>query len=174
MAIITPDYLLGFIDGQGNFSTISSHNRYYPKFVVTSKSQSMIKQIQSFFGVGKVSIIQPKKASHSVIFVYSVTKYEEVKVIIEFFTKYSPIIKAKEFQRFKECFENWKPKFIKRKRGEGIKALNEAIKMYKDGVPVKEIVKNTNVDLKKFYSVLNSYGIKRYRKPSKGGFQHRL
>ncbi|MEM3404368.1 MAG: LAGLIDADG family homing endonuclease [Nitrososphaeria archaeon] len=174
MPIITPDYILGFVEGQGNFSIISSHNRFYPKFVVTSKSQSMIKQIQSFFGVGKVSIIQPKKASHNVIFVYSVTKYEEVKVIIDFFTKHSPIVKAKEFQKFKECFDRWRPKFIKRKREEGMKSLNDAIKMYKEGVPIKEIIKSTRVDLKKFYSVLNIYGVRRYKKPSKGGYRHGL
>jgi len=171
---ISPDYLVGFVDGQGNFSIILSHNHYYPKFVVTSKNQVMIRRTQGFFGVGKIYILKPKKASHSTIYVYTVTKYDELKTIIDFFSINPPMVKSKEFQRFKDCFINWKLKFIKRGREESIKSLNEAIRLYREGVSIKNIVTKTNVDLKKLYTVLRIEGLKRYNKASRFGPSQRI
>jgi hypothetical protein len=171
---ISPDYLIGYIDGQGNFSIISSHNHYYPKFVVTSKNQVMIRKIQDFFGVGKISALKPRKATHSTIFVYTVTKYDELKKIIDFFSINPPMAKSKEFEKFKNSFISWKLKFIKRDREESIKVLHEAIQLYKDGASIKDIVTKTNVDLKKLYSVLRTEGLKRYNKASKPGPSQRM
>ena len=171
---ISPDYVIGFVDGQGSFSIIFSHKHYYPKFFVTSKNNIMIRRIQAFFGVGKISVLKPKKVTHSAIYVYSVTRYDELKRIIDFFSINPPMVKSKEFEKFKNCFLNWKLKFVKRSREDSIKALNEAIKLYKEGSSIKDITAKTNVDLKKLYSVLRIEGLKRYNKASKAGPNQRM
>ncbi len=165
---ISPDYVVGFVDGQGNFSIILSHNHYYPKFFVTSKNNIIIRRIQAFFGVGKISVLKPKRVTHHAIYVYSVTKYDELKSIIDFFSINPPLAKSKDFEKFKNCFLNWKLKFVKRSREDSIKSLNTAIKLYKEGASIKDITAKTNVDLKKLYSVLRINGLKRYNRASKG------
>ena len=63
---------------------------------------------------------------------------------------------------------------VKRSREDSIKALNEAIKLYKEGSSIKDITAKTNVDLKKLYSVLRIEGLKRYNKASKAGPNQRI
>ena len=164
MTKITSDYIVGYVDGRGSFSIIKSHNHQYPKFAITSKDTLLIRYIQNFFNIGKISTIKPKKRSHDTIYVFIVVKYDEIKIIVDFFTNNSPIENKQKFERFKECFLNWKPKFIKREREESIKALNEALDMYKEGVPIKDIVSKTSIDLKKLYIILRTHDIRRYNK----------
>ncbi len=166
---ISADYVVGLVDGQGNFSVILSHKRHYPKFVLNSKSQFIVRQMRDFFRVGKIAVQRPRKKAHSTIYAYTVARHDEIGVIVDFFTLNRPIVKAKEFERFKECYLNWKPKFVKRGREENIRALNNAIRLYREGVSINDIVAQTNVDLKKLYSVLRTQGLRRYKKASEVG-----
>ncbi|MGQ9781520.1 MAG: LAGLIDADG family homing endonuclease [Nitrososphaeria archaeon] len=170
---ISPDYVVGFVDGQGNFSAVLSHNHRYPKFVVISKNQLIIKQLREFFKVGRIAVQKPKRKAHSTMYVYMVARHEEIGVIVDFFTSNPPIVKAKEFERFKECFLNWKPMFVRRGREENVRALNNAIRLYREGASIKDIVAQTKVDLKKLYSILRAQGLRRYKKASKIGPAHR-
>lgn len=159
---VDPQYLLGIIDCQGHFSLFKYKNYCYPKFVVYTQNRRIVNLLYSFFNVGE--IIVKTKNRDKPIYIYSVSKYDELKKIIKFFEKHKLQIKYYEFLKFKEFVKKWRPKVKRRGREENVKALQSAIRMYEEGVPVKEIISKTGVSLTRLYMILKAYNLKRYNK----------
>jgi len=108
--MLTPEYLAGFIDGEGCFS-VSIHpnpNAKFgwiidPDFTINQHKQSLefLKSIQKFLGCGKIYEKSPNKSNVLTYTVYSRrTIYEK---IIPFLDKH-PIIsnKQKDYRIFRE------------------------------------------------------------------------
>lgn len=159
---VDTQYLLGIVDCLGHFSIFTYKNYCYPKFVIYTQNRHIANLLYSFFNMGKIT--EKTKSRKKPIYIYSVTKYDELKKIINFFETHRLQIKYHEFIKFKEFFSKWHPKVQKRSREENIKALERAVNMYKDGVPVKEIISETGVSLNRLYIVLKAYNLRRYNK----------
>lgn len=159
---IDPNYVLGIVDCLGHFTLLNYNGYHYPKFIVYTQNREIVETLYSFFNIGK--IIKKSKDRKKPLYVYYVSKYEELKQIVNFFESHRPNIKYKEFIHFRNFFKSWQPKIQRRSREESIKALETAIKMYKDGYPIKEIILKTRVSLNRLYLVLKSYNLKRYNK----------
>lgn len=106
---IDPNYVTGFTDGEGCFYIgLSPDNNYSSGYRVKlsfqiglhEKDLALLKLINSYFGVGKIS----KLASNLVL--YRVSTMDELKVIIDQFERY-PLIsfKYKDYLLFKQAFE---------------------------------------------------------------------
>ncbi|MGB9727891.1 MAG: LAGLIDADG family homing endonuclease [Nitrososphaeria archaeon] len=159
---VDTQYLLGIVDSLGHFSIFTYKNYSYPKFVVYTQNRHIANLLYSFFNIGKITV--KTKSRKKPIYIYSVTKYDELKKVVNFFERHRLQIKYHEFIKFKEFLNRWHPKVQKRSREESIKALEKAVTMYKEGVPVKEIVSKTGVSLNRLYIILKAYNLKRYNK----------
>lgn len=159
---IDPSYILGIVDCLGHFTLYKYNNYCYPKFVVYTQNRDIAYLLHSFFNIGKV--ISKSNNRNKPLYIYFVSKYNELKQIVDFFENHKLNIKYNEYIRFKNFFTKWHPKVQRRSREESIKALETAIKMYKKGYPVKEIILKTRVSLNRLYMVLKSYNLKRYKK----------
>jgi LAGLIDADG endonuclease len=116
---LTPDYVAGFVDGEGCFSvSIRPHPtvRYGTRFVVGTVFQvsqhednvQILENLQRFFGCGRVV----SKGPNSNVMVYVVTRRSELEsVIIPFFSKH-PLISSKreDFLKFREIVERMQGK----------------------------------------------------------------
>ena len=110
MLTLTPDYVAGFIDGEGCFSvTIHPHPtvRYGNRWLVAPVFQAyqhrdgvqILLRIRDFFGCGRVS----PKGPRSSVLTYSVYRRRELEsVIVPFFVAHPLISKRKDFERFAE------------------------------------------------------------------------
>ncbi|MCS7185072.1 MAG: hypothetical protein NZ870_04030 [bacterium] len=155
-------YVLGIVDCLGHFTLVDYKGYCYPKFVVYTQNRSIAQILYSFFNIGK--IIEKSKDRKKTLYIYYVSKYDELKEIVNFFENHKLNIKYNEFNRFRDFFITWHPKIQRRSREENVKALKTAIKMYKEGYPIKEIILKTRVSLNRLYMVLKSYNLKRYNK----------
>ena len=105
--VLDPWFVVGFTDGEASFTiTIYKDKEYFTGWHIQAmfqihlhaKDLPLLKQIQSFFGVGAIQTI---KSSSSVI--YRVTNQKElIEIIIPFFDKY-PLLTQKraDFELFK-------------------------------------------------------------------------
>jgi hypothetical protein len=108
---LTPDYVSGFIDGEGCFS-VSVHPhpsvRYGTRWLIAPCFQTyqhrdnveILERIREFFGCGRVSA----KGPNSNVLTYSVYRRQDLEsVIIPFFERY-PLVSRKheDFVKFRE------------------------------------------------------------------------
>jgi hypothetical protein len=108
---LTPDYIAGFIDGEGCFS-VSVHPhptvRYGNRWLIAPAFQAyqhrdnvvILERIRDFFGCGRVV----PKGPRSSVMTYSVyRRYELESVIVPFFERH-PLVsnKQRDFERFAE------------------------------------------------------------------------
>lgn len=159
---LDPEYLLGVVDSLGHFTVFTYKSYRYPKFVVYTRDRYIAALLYSFFNVGK--IVERTRCGKKPIYVYSVSRYDELKQIVDFFDKHRLRIKYHEFAKFRAFFSSWRPKVQRRSREENVKALQEALRMYREGLPVKEIVSKTGVSLSRLYMILKAYNLRRYNK----------
>ena len=94
-----PDYVTGLIDGEGSFSVSILKRTVYktgwsisPVFTISlhSRDAILLHRIQSFFGVGKITIRKRDGAVY-----YSVNSLADLAVIIRHFDKY-PLLTKKQ------------------------------------------------------------------------------
>ncbi len=108
--MLTPEYLAGFIDGEGCFS-VSIHPQIGskwgwlidPDFTINQHKQSreLLESIQKFLGCGKIYAKSPKKSNVLTLVVYSRrTIFEK---IIPFLDSHPPISnKRHDYAKFRE------------------------------------------------------------------------
>ena len=97
-------WIVGFVDGEGCFSVSCNRNKtakfnyqLFPEFVITQseKSVGVLKNIQKFFGCGKIFINHRIDNHRELIYRYCVRSINElVNKIIPFFNQY-PLKTAK-------------------------------------------------------------------------------
>lgn len=135
----TANWIVGFVDGEGCFSVSIFKNRttksgwqVLPEFVVTQgeKSLSAMKEIQDFFGCGRLFINRRHDNHRENLYRYCVRARKDlVEIIIPFFED-NPLrtAKKKDFELFKDAIRlmNDNVHFTQ----EGIKRLMELKRFY--------------------------------------------
>jgi hypothetical protein len=84
---LQPEYVTGFIEGAGSFTSNRSANRIAPVFAVRMKTSSrmLLKQLRSFFGnAGKIYETREKNAC-----LFRINRTRELLRVVEHFDKHS-------------------------------------------------------------------------------------
>ncbi|NQV88271.1 MAG: hypothetical protein HQ402_01785 [Parcubacteria group bacterium] len=115
MHCITPDYIVGLVDGEGSFTVYvknidSTENakrrtRVEPKFYLKliEKDKDILYKLQQFFGCGSVYFQKDIRPHHQNCYRYEVYNREDLaKVIIPFFKKHQLQLTSKrnDFETF--------------------------------------------------------------------------
>ena len=96
---LDPNWIVGFVDGEGCFSISIFKNattkygyQVFPEFVVTqgAKSLSVLEEIQTYFGCGKIYENRRTDNHHENLYRYCVRSVNDLQTkIIPFFKKYT-------------------------------------------------------------------------------------
>lgn len=125
---ISPDYIVGLVDGEGCFyvlvrSPTGAHKsrriELHLHIKMKEEDREILQRIKEFFGCGGVYYQAEKRPNHTPCYRYTVSSLEDhLKVIIPFFKKY-PLLtsKKKDFLKFCQVAEMAAKKEHLRKRG---------------------------------------------------------
>jgi len=96
-----PWYIVGFVDGEGSFIFTRQGETV---FKIVNTNREVIERFKATFGFSQK--ISERRGSHRTkpLYTLSVARREEILKLVEFFTRYPPIVKRGQFQRFKEAF----------------------------------------------------------------------
>jgi len=109
--MLTPDYVLGLVDGEGSFHVTLSNDKRRSKVVLRftiklrHQDQETLYDLQTFFGCGKIYIQRDKRKNHSLCYRFEVQSKADIqKKIIPFFEKNLPKLESRrrDFELFKE------------------------------------------------------------------------
>jgi len=115
MRKITPDYIVGLIDGEGSFTVyvkdpksskkVKRRTKVEPRFYVklNERDKSILYDLKKFFGCGNVYFQKDSRVNHRDCYRYEVTKRVDLeKIIIPFFERNSLrlMTKARDFGIF--------------------------------------------------------------------------
>ena len=101
MRDITPDYIRGFVDGEGCFYILNSR-RIACEFQVSQKARAVLDKMQEFFGCGYVKPKYDKAGTY----VYLVKKVSDLSnTIVPFFEDNPLVVKHAQFARFARAVE---------------------------------------------------------------------
>jgi hypothetical protein len=112
---ITPNYLVGLVDGEGSFTVyaknpdspkeVKRRTKVEPRFFLklNEKDKNVLYDLRKFFGCGNVYFQKDSRPNHSNCYRYEVSNRQDLKrVIIPFFKK-NPLrlmTKVKDFKIF--------------------------------------------------------------------------
>ena len=120
MEKITPDYIVGLVDGEGSFTVyvknpdaekqVIRRTRAEPRFFLKliEKDKEILDELKKFFGCGNVYFQKDTRANHQHCYRYEVTNRESLeKVIIPFFKRNALRLRSKksDFETFCQIFE---------------------------------------------------------------------
>ena len=109
--LLTPDYIVGLVDGEGYFSVTArlynyrNYSSYEVKMIfgidIKESDGDILKQVQKYFGCGYLNRKVDKRENFSPQIMYQVRKHQDVlEKIIPFFQKH-PLRIASKQKRFK-------------------------------------------------------------------------
>ncbi len=87
-------YAAGILDGDGSFSIMNSHGKYYPCIQLSNAFKGMSEWLHEKFG-GSLRIKKPQQPHHKVLYVWSVRGLDGCKNLIE---RIAPYIVLKRLQ----------------------------------------------------------------------------
>jgi hypothetical protein len=98
--MITEEYIVGLVDGEGSFQVQLRKDRKNPtirfSLKLQEKDKEILEELKSFFGCGNIYIQNDKRPNHSRCFRFEVSHQRDmVERIIPFFEKNPPKIKSK-------------------------------------------------------------------------------
>ena len=119
MSTLTPDYIVGLVDGEGSFTVyirdpavstprarrVKAEPKFYLKLV--ERDREILYGLQKFFGCGNVYFQRERRANHQQCYRYEVSRREDLeKVIIPFFAAHELRIPSKrnDFRIFCDLF----------------------------------------------------------------------
>lgn len=139
MRKIPPEWIVGFVDADGCFSLVlvfydEDQRRLKQAACLFAVAQSVprewiLNDIKQFFGCGNISDNTPKNPKDGVkrktAYQYHVWKIEDIITrIIPFFDKYPPILKLKDYEKWREAAE-----IIGKKKHKSIKEIKRLIQL---------------------------------------------
>lgn len=118
--MISPDYVLGLVDGEGSFTVyirnpdtpkkakrrVHVEPKFYLKLI--EKDKDILYKLKKFFGCGSVYFQKDKRPNHQQCYRYEVFNWGDLeKIIIPFFKKHQPktYSRLKDFKIFCEIME---------------------------------------------------------------------
>lgn len=117
---LTPDYVVGLVDGEGSFTVyvknpdsktkVKRRVRAEPKFFLKliEKDKQILDELKKFFGCGNVYFQKDTRPNHQHCYRFEATKRKDIQeVIIPFFKKNSLRLRSKkdDFEMFCQIFE---------------------------------------------------------------------
>lgn len=113
--MVTPDYIVGLVDGEGSFTAyvrssdasvervrrVRIEPRFYIKLI--ERDKPILDMLKRYFGCGNVYIQKDKRAHHQQCYRYEVANRNDLqKIIIQFFQKHTLRFpsKQKDFNLF--------------------------------------------------------------------------
>ena len=130
--MLTPDYIVGLVDGEGSFTVyirnpddskkvkrrVRAEPRFYIKLI--EKDKNILYELKNFFGCGSVYFQRDNRLNHQNCYRYEVFNWVDLESkIIPFFKKH-PLkfeSKAKDFRIFCDLFERMRNKEHLSKKG---------------------------------------------------------
>ena len=112
--MITTDYIIGLVDGEGSFSVRIPNAKRRAKVELTfslklrHQDKEILEELQKFFGCGNIYIQRDKRENHSLCYRFEVhNKKDIIEKIIPFFEKNYPKIQSRkrDFELFKQIAE---------------------------------------------------------------------
>jgi len=110
--MLTPDYIVGLVDGEGSFyvrlnSDIRRRNKVELKFSLKLRYQDreILNQLKQFFDCGNIYLQKDNRPNHTDCFRFEVNnKKDIITKIIPFFEKNSPKIESRkrDFEIFRQ------------------------------------------------------------------------
>ena len=98
---LTPDYICGFVDGEGCFYILNTQ-RVACEFQVSRKQERILEMIRDYFGCG---YIKPKYDINNT-YVYLVKGIDDLATkIVPFFREHPLLVKRQQFERFAQVVE---------------------------------------------------------------------
>ncbi len=109
MRNLTPDYIVGLVDGEGSFTVyirdpklprskarrVTAEPKFYVKLI--EKDKEILYQLQKFFGCGSVYFQKDNRPNHQNCYRYEVYKRSDlIGVIIPFFKKHKLKLASKK------------------------------------------------------------------------------
>jgi len=134
---------VGFVDGEGCFFVSKKKECI---FQVSNTNKVIIEAIYAYFKVGYIFVRKDKRPNRKPLYSFNVHNPLEFPRIIKFFDKYPPIVKLRDYLRFKEFALKMKP------RPRYKKEILEKVKvLYLQGLPSQKIaemlkLKNSQVE----------------------------
>jgi transcriptional regulator len=111
---LTPDYVVGFVDGEGCFH-VSIRGK--PVFIVSNNNRDILTEIAEVLQVSNRIRVAKRNRKHPNYDLY-VSAFNDIKLIVKFFSQHPPKVKAKDFETFREAFNKWEkcyqPKYSRR------------------------------------------------------------
>lgn len=120
MEKITPDYVVGLVDGEGSFTCyvknpdsqkqVKRRTKVEPRFFLKliEKDKDILYELKKFFGCGNVYFQKDTRANHQHCYRYEVSNRQDLeKIIIPFFKRNSLKLRSKngDFEIFCRIME---------------------------------------------------------------------
>ena len=109
--MLSADYIIGLVDGEGSFSVRIPNNKRRAKVELTfslklrHQDKEILHELQNFFGCGNIYIQRDKRKNHSLCYRFEVhNKKDIIQKIIPFFEENSPKIQSRkrDFELFQQ------------------------------------------------------------------------
>ena len=119
--MLTKDYVLGLVDGEGSFNVRINDDKRRSKIELKfslklrHQDKEILEKLQIFFGCGNIYIPRDKRENHSLCYRFEVQNKKDIfKKIIPFFEENSPKIQSRkhDFNLFKQIAELSKNNFV--------------------------------------------------------------
>lgn len=119
MSKLTPDYIIGLVDGEGSFAVyirdpavgtvrarrVKAEPKFYLKLV--ERDKIILYELQRFFGCGNVYFQRERRANHQQCYRYEVSSRNDLETVIIPFFRTHPLqfpSKIKDFRIFCDLF----------------------------------------------------------------------
>ncbi len=108
--MITPDYVVGIIDGEGCFEILFGKNSmsklgFYirPEFRINLQDDDLLRKIRDFLGVG--GVYKVTKQGYSAFIVVAINDLEKLR---KFLIKNPPLLKRKQFETWCKAVDTYR------------------------------------------------------------------
>lgn len=160
-----PDYVVGFVDGEGSFSvTVDKRGQTCISFNISNTDRFILEQIRDFFAFGKVMELSDKRLhpNWSKAYRFYVTNVADYLRLVDFFDRHAPIVKKTDYEIFRKAVferrDRIQNKLHNRIDVEKLKVL------YQKGLNYKEIARTLNLKVGQVNYLLWKYSNGRKRR----------
>ena len=110
--ILKPNYIVGFVDGEGTFNLVRyPEGRVRPQFLLFNTYREILESVKETLDLNapifEVSRVNDLIHRNKICFRLQVRSREDLRKVIDFFSKYPPIVKRSDFEKIKGVYLDW-------------------------------------------------------------------